>query len=398
MSCGCKTKSIKYSEHERYMMVEEMKGGAFGKIFKIRSNITNIEYIAKIIKIKNPTREKMKKAYLEVEILKTCHHPNIISLKEAFKQKNGDEVSLNIITEYCDDGDLETKIKEQKNNKKHFEEIQLINWLMQICLALKHLHKKLKIIHRDIKPSNIFLTSKGYVKLGDFGLSKIFDNNKDKVNPNKKKNNDAQGNNEDNKPKNYLKGTSRFMSPEILVYQEYTEKSDIWALGVTFYYLMNYKYPFEGKDNHELFEKIVFNVSERNAEFNSFSNYSKDFSDLIGRMLSKKPENRPSAEMILKEKIIKDKMAPFLKNNNFNSKEVSKFIDEYERQKKIEKNNVPNEKKGDFIEENLINENIDNIKLTKEEIKIKEEEKKTKEKYEMNKIMNYLNDYLEIKK
>ena len=398
MGCGgcTKTKSMKYLEHEKYIILDEKEGGAFGKIFKIMSNITNIEYIAKIVKIKNPTPEKMKKAYLEVEILKTCHHPNIILLKDVFKQKSGNEVTLNIITEYCDDGDLENKVKEQKNNKKHFEETQLIMWLMQICLALKHLHKKLKIIHRDIKPSNIFLTSKGYVKLGDFGLSKIFDNN------NKEKDNNDEGNNQD-KLKKYLKGTSMFMSPEILVYQEYTEKSDIWALGVTFYYLMNFKYPFEGRNNRELFDRIVFTNAQPNSELNSFSYYSKEFIDLIERMLSKKPENRPTAEMILEEKVIKDKMAPFLKNNNFNSKKVSKFIEEYEKQKKINKNNEKKNEKNrkqkneDFIEENLLNENTDNIQLTKEEIKIKEEEKKTKEKYEMNKIMNYVHDCLEIK-
>ena len=49
--------------------------------------------------------------------------------------------------------------------------LQIWDYFAQICLALKYLHGK-KVLHRDLKPSNIFLTKKGEVKLGDFGVSK----------------------------------------------------------------------------------------------------------------------------------------------------------------------------------------------------------------------------------
>lgn len=104
----------------------------------------------------------MKTAFSEVAILQKCHHPNIILFKEVFKQRIDNELTLNIITEYCDDGDLNMKSKEKIDKGEHFEEVQLICWLTQLCLALKYLHEN-KIIHRDIKPSNIFLTKKGYV-------------------------------------------------------------------------------------------------------------------------------------------------------------------------------------------------------------------------------------------
>jgi NIMA (never in mitosis gene a)-related kinase len=44
-------------------------------------------------------------------------------------------------------------------------------WLVQVCLALKHMHDR-NVIHRDIKSENVFLTLQNLVKLGDFGISK----------------------------------------------------------------------------------------------------------------------------------------------------------------------------------------------------------------------------------
>ena len=48
----------------------------------------------------------------------------------------------------------------------------MLNWFVQICLGLKHVHDR-KILHRDIKTQNIFLTKSGVIKLGDFGIARV---------------------------------------------------------------------------------------------------------------------------------------------------------------------------------------------------------------------------------
>ena len=50
-----------------------------------------------------------------------------------------------------------------------------MNWFVQICLALKHVHDQ-RILHRDLKTQNIFLTSNGKIKLGDFGIARVLNN------------------------------------------------------------------------------------------------------------------------------------------------------------------------------------------------------------------------------
>jgi NIMA (never in mitosis gene a)-related kinase len=333
-------------------------------------------------------------------------------LKDVFRQRLGVEVTLNIITEYCEGGDLGQKALEQKKMGSHFEETQLIYWLMQICFALKYLHEEKKIVHRDIKPSNIFLTKDGYVKLGDFGLSKIFDNTKEYIDT--LKNNNISETNNDNINKNpnlirlkSLKGTPAFFAREMLDYNkadgpEYTEKVDIWALGITFYYLMYFTYPYAGKDLSELFQRIRENKREPNAKnLNANVKYDPKFVDLIEKMLSGK-EERPSAEEILKSDIIQKYMYPFLKDNNFDNEEtVNNLIKEYEKQNK-EKNEKKEElinkqkemKEKELLSDTIIEENEIENSLKEEDIRKKEQmEKEQKEKaaYEKNKLMSIVN-------
>lgn len=88
-------------------------------------------------------------------------HPYIVSYTESFEGSKSmivfsnktnfeciDSTSLYIIMDYCDGGDLHSRIKSQRGIL--FSEDQILDWFVQITLALKHVHDR-KVLHRDIK-------------------------------------------------------------------------------------------------------------------------------------------------------------------------------------------------------------------------------------------------------
>ena len=83
--------------------------------------------------------------FLQAALLSKLHHPNIVSYKESFQ----DELAvLHIVMGYCEGGDLCTRLKMAKDEL--FPETQVVEWFVQIALALQYLHDK-NILHRDLK-------------------------------------------------------------------------------------------------------------------------------------------------------------------------------------------------------------------------------------------------------
>ena len=148
-----------------------------------------------------------------------------------------------------------------------------MDWLTQICLALKHCHDK-KIIHRDLKSQNVFLTSKNYVKLGDFGISKVLESTIDKANT--------------------VVGTPYYISPEIVNDKPYNFPSDIWSLGVITYEMSALRLPFTAGSLAALATKIFEGVYSPIPKI-----YSKELKNLIAKMLNVDPEKRPTINEIL---------------------------------------------------------------------------------------------------
>ena len=147
----------------------------------------------------------------------------------------------------------------------------------QICLGIKHLHDG-KVMHRDLKGQNIFLTSKGKVKIGDLGVSKVMESTL--------------------RARTQI-GTPYYMSPELVKGLPYTFKSDIWSLGVILYELCTLQIPFEGQNIFQLGKQITNSQPKPLPAF-----YSEMTKSLVAAMLEKREAYRPTISEILKRPMI----------------------------------------------------------------------------------------------
>jgi NIMA (never in mitosis gene a)-related kinase len=226
------------------------------------------------------TEQERKETRQEARILEILKHPSIINFREVFTTVTN---KLCIVMDYADGGDLQKKIKEAKG--RFFAESQILDWLTQICLGLKHVHDR-KILHRDIKLQNIFMTKTNRCLLGDFGIAKILSCTKGFART--------------------VVGTPYYLSPEILESKNYSFQSDIWSLGILLYELCALKPPFDAPNLPLLGMRIV-----RGNYTPLSSQYSRELRNLVSQMLMVDPNKRPTIHQILKMGFIKARVKSF---------------------------------------------------------------------------------------
>ena len=302
-----------------YKRIKTLGEGSYGKAILCQSEVDGTICVIKQIVIEGMSQKEIDDVYNEANILEKLDHQNIIKFFEIFKSSTP-KLSLNIVTEYADGGDLSEKIKEQNN--KPFKESEILDYFTQICLALKHIHEK-KIIHRDLKSGNVFLMKSGLVKLGDFGIAKGFQNTLDKAKT--------------------MVGTPYYLSPEILENKPYDSKTDIWSLGVLLYEMMTFKMPFNANSLPMLSVKIMRGNYTPPPKI-----YTADLRDIVSKCLNVDPRNRPTIQAILRTPIIQNRIRNFLNEVEYN-KEFSKTIAKKYKENKMNQNVKIKEKKIDGI-------------------------------------------------
>ncbi|KAL6058321.1 Serine/threonine-protein kinase Nek1 [Balamuthia mandrillaris] len=241
---------------ERYEVGKALGEGGFGKAFVVLDKYDFRQYVLKQMKCES--EEEAVDAVKEMVLLRLLKHPYIVAYKDFWREN----MSVYIVMEYCEGGDLGQLI----DKHKIFPEQQILRWLVQSCLAIEHMHNH-STLHRDIKPSNLFLNKWNDVKLGDFGLSTVCG---------------SAG------KKELAVGTLGYAAPEILRHKPYDAKSDIYALGCTLYEIITNRSVYDDQ-NAGLFPVPLS------------SDYSKELERLMLSMIDRNPDKRPTASDILEQ-------------------------------------------------------------------------------------------------
>ncbi|XP_032505675.1 serine/threonine-protein kinase Nek4 isoform X5 [Phocoena sinus] len=264
---------------------------------------TGRQYVIKKLNLRNASSRERQAAEQEAQLLSQLKHPNIVTYKESWEGGDG---LLYIVMGFCEGGDLYRKLKEQKG--RLLSESQVVEWFVQIAMALQYLHEK-HILHRDLKTQNVFLTRKNIIKVGDLGIARVLEKHCDMAST--------------------LIGTPYYMSPELFSNKPYNYKSDVWALGCCVYEMATLKHAFNAKDMNSLVYRIIEGKLPPMPK-----DYSPELAEIIRTMLSKRPEERPSVRSILRQPYIKRQISLFLeatkaknsKNNIKNDDSKSKPV------------------------------------------------------------------------
>lgn len=245
-----------------YYFKYEIDKGKFGHVFLARRNRDNKKLAIKLIQKNNCSNEEYKISRWEINIfrlLQNLNHPNIVKCFDIYE--NDSQVFF--IYEYLSCGNLKKYIQELKFCPSSYNIDTVLKLTLQLIEGLHTLHK-FGIIHRDIKTTNLMVEINSPVKKSiisnsfgtndiqiayedmsdftlkiiDFGLSKVIGINETSDDP---------------------YGSLSFKAPELILHKKYNFKVDIWAMGVSIYYVVYKMLPFDEGTREEIKKAIVNN-------------------------------------------------------------------------------------------------------------------------------------------
>ena len=284
-----------------YIKKKILGRGSFGIVYLVKQRYLSRYFAMKVIK-KSPSKAKEEEENLmnEVDILRKLDHPNIVKITDFYSLNT----EYNIITEYCQEGELFDEIKAQSP----FSEAMAAWYLRQILSAICYCHN-MNIIHRDLKPENILIVKRqknGYhpIKIIDFGTAKVF---------------------QKEKAEHVLIGSAYYIAPEVLS-RNYTELCDLWSCGVIMYILLTGRPPFNGSNEEEIMKKIKEGIYDlKKYPWGVISDEAKD---LIKGLLQVNTKKRLTAKEALEHKWFKiEKTKSNIMVYNVKHRQLNKLID-----------------------------------------------------------------------
>ncbi|XP_026541540.1 serine/threonine-protein kinase Nek10 [Notechis scutatus] len=273
-----------------YAVLDHLGSGAFGSVYKVRKHSGQNFLAMKEINLHNPAFGKDKKdressvknIVSELAIIKEqLYHPNVVRYHRTFLEND----RLYIVMELIEGAPLGEHFHSLKEKQQQFTEERIWNIFIQLCLALRYLHKEKRIVHRDLTPNNIMLGDKDKVTITDFGLAKQ---------------------KQENSKLTSVVGTILYSCPEVVKSEPYGEKADVWASGCVLYQMATLNPPFYSANMLSLATKIVEAVYEPVPG----GIYTTKISAVIKKCLTPDAEIRP--DIVEVSSMISDVMMKYL--------------------------------------------------------------------------------------
>eukprot|EP01065_Artemidia_motanka_P042141 TRINITY_DN5598_c0_g1_i2.p1 TRINITY_DN5598_c0_g1~~TRINITY_DN5598_c0_g1_i2.p1 ORF type:complete len:598 (+),score=89.40 TRINITY_DN5598_c0_g1_i2:108-1796(+) len=258
----------------KYRRAQCIGAGSFGQVYladgiEEEGGIPG-RHVVKSVYIRDLPDQELLTAVNEVQVLKLLQHANVVRYHDHFVDSDG---FLNIVMEYCSEGDLAQLIERVKESGGFFTEAQVAFKAFQLLQAMKYIHS-IDIIHRDLKPANIFLTRDHTLKIADFGISKLVGGSSV-----------AQT----------VVGTPFYLSPEICESRPYNHSADVWSAGCVIYEIAAMEKAFVGSNILAVVRKVT------ECAYTALPPRYKRVSALLSRMLVVDPQQRATVGALITE-------------------------------------------------------------------------------------------------
>jgi len=239
--------------------------GLCGEVVLAHSKVDKRRYALKRIRKHKVSTSKLKQLTAEVEIYLSLDHPNIARLHDVYET----EADICLLTECCDGGELYYRLEK----KGVYCDADAADATRQMLHAIGFLHCH-KVVHRDLKLENFLYQrdDSAELKLIDFGFAKIWD------------------------PSTLMMascGSIAYVSPDVLAGKGYTQKCDLWSLGVIVWMLLAGYPPFHGEEK-QMMAKIKLGQADWSHK-SRWKAVSDDAVDFLKCLLLKDPMERPDA-------------------------------------------------------------------------------------------------------
>lgn len=248
----------------RYRIVGLLGKGGMGEVYKAEDLKLNqtvaLKFLPESIALDGGM---LARFHNEVRIARQVAHPNVCRVYDI-----GEVEGLSFLSmEFIDGEDLSSLLR----RIGRLPGDKAVEIARQMCAGLAAAHEA-GVLHRDLKPANVMIDGRGKARITDFGLAVV---------------------SEELRGDEVMAGTPAYMSPEQLTGKEVTQRSDIYALGLTLYELFTGKRVFEAKSIQEL-----ISLHEKSTPPTP-SSHVKDIDPLaervILRCLEKDPKARPAS-------------------------------------------------------------------------------------------------------
>lgn len=264
-NCSLKTESVEPASIQinknSFIFHAVIGSGGFGRVWRVEMKKGHKFYAMKetnkqLVIAKRSVHSIMN----ERKLLEVMNHLFIVNINFAFQDRTHLYLAMDLMT----GGDLRYHI----NRIRRFTEEQSKFMAVCIIIGLEYIHS-LNILHRDLKPENLVLDSRGYLRITDFGVARVY----------------TQNNSKD------TSGTPGYMAPEVLCRNNHTISVDYFALGVILYELMLGKRPYIGKNRAEIRDKVL----SKQVQISTIEippGWSMEGADFINRLIQRKPSER----------------------------------------------------------------------------------------------------------